>query len=90
MKKYSEIVKQLESLLELERENMIIKKKVATFSLDYDDDLVNNLPTPALNQKLVSLKFIIFNDNHQSSLCNCSKHFLDLVHMPAQNLVYDF
>ena len=41
MKKYSDIVKQLESLLDLEKETLIIKKKVATFSLDYDDDLVN-------------------------------------------------
>ena len=41
MKKYSDIVKQLEALLDLEKETLIIKKKVATFSLDYDDDLVN-------------------------------------------------
>ena len=40
MKKYSDIVRQLESLLELEKETLIIKKKVATFSLDYDDNLV--------------------------------------------------
>ena len=40
MKKYSDIVKQLEALLDLEKETLIIKKKVATFSLDYDDDLV--------------------------------------------------
>ena len=40
MKKYSESVKQLEDLLELEKETLVIKRKVATFSLDYDDDLV--------------------------------------------------
>ena len=42
MKKYSESVAQLETLLELEKETLIIKRKVATFSLDYDDDLVIN------------------------------------------------
>ena len=40
MTKYSDIVKQLEALLDLEKETLVIKKKVATFSLDYDDDLV--------------------------------------------------
>ena len=45
MKKYSDIVKQLESLLELEKETLIIKKKVATFSLDYDDNLVRHMPS---------------------------------------------
>ena len=40
MSKYSDIVKQLEALLDLEKETLVIKKKVATFSLDYDDDLV--------------------------------------------------
>ena len=39
--KYSDIVKQLEALLELEKETLVIKRKVSTFSLDYDDDLVN-------------------------------------------------
>ena len=43
MKKYSESVKQLEDLLEMEKETLVIKRKVATFSLDYDDDLVINL-----------------------------------------------
>ena len=38
--KYSDIVKQLEALLELEKETLVIKRKVSTFSLDYDDDLV--------------------------------------------------
>jgi len=41
MKKYSESVKQLEELLELEKETLFIKRKVATFSLDYDDDLAS-------------------------------------------------
>jgi len=41
MKKYSESVKQLEDLLELEKETLVIKRKVATFSLDYDDDLAS-------------------------------------------------
>ena len=40
LKKYSDIVRQLEMLLDLEKQTLIIKKKVATFSLDYDDDLV--------------------------------------------------
>ena len=40
MKKYSDIVRQLETLLDMEKQTLIIKKKVATFSLDYDDDLV--------------------------------------------------
>ena len=40
MTKDSDIVKQLEALLDLEKETLVIKKKVATFSLDYDDDLV--------------------------------------------------
>ena len=40
LKKYSEIVRQLEVLLDLEKQTLIIKKKVATFSLDYDDNLV--------------------------------------------------
>ena len=47
MKKYSDIVKQLESLLELEKETLLIKKKVATFSLDYDDNLVINRLMPS-------------------------------------------
>ena len=42
MKKYSESVSQLETLLELEKETLVIKRKVATYSLDYDDDLVIN------------------------------------------------
>ena len=40
MKKYSDVVADLEQLLELEKENLVIKKKVATFSLDYDDNLM--------------------------------------------------
>ena len=40
MKKYPEVVADLEQLLELEKENLVIKKKVATFSLDYDDNLM--------------------------------------------------
>ena len=40
MTKYSDIVRQLEKLLDMEKQTLIIKKKVATFSLDYDDDLV--------------------------------------------------
>ena len=47
MKKYSDIVRQLESLLELEKETLLIKKKVATFSLDYDDNLVINRLMPS-------------------------------------------
>jgi len=39
--KYSDIVKQLEALLELEKETLVIKRKVSTFSLDYDDDLAS-------------------------------------------------
>ena len=38
--KYSEAVRQLEGLLELERETLSVKRKVAGFSVDYDDDLV--------------------------------------------------
>ena len=40
MNKYSDIVRQLETLLDMEKQTLIIKKKVSTFSLDYDDDLV--------------------------------------------------
>ena len=40
MTKYSDIVRQLETLLDMEKQTLTIKKKVATFSLDYDDDLV--------------------------------------------------
>ena len=40
MKKYPEVVADLGQLLELEKENLVIKKKVATFSLDYDDNLM--------------------------------------------------
>ena len=41
--KYSEAVRQLEGLLELERETLSVKRKVAGFSVDYDDDLVINV-----------------------------------------------
>merc|ERR1719427_2031762 len=41
MEKYSESVKQVEELLDLERETLIIKRKVATFSIDYDDNLAS-------------------------------------------------
>ena len=40
MTKYTEVVKHLEMLLDLEKETLLIKKKVASFSLDYDDNLV--------------------------------------------------
>ena len=46
MKKYSTSVQQLEEVLELEKETQIIKKKVACFSLDYDDDLVIDFIRP--------------------------------------------
>ena len=39
--KYSAAMHQLEELLALERETLEIKRKVAEFSLDYDDDLVS-------------------------------------------------
>jgi len=39
--KYSEAVRQLEGLLELERETLSVKRKVAGFSVDYDDDLAS-------------------------------------------------
>ena len=38
--RYSEAVRQLEGLLELERETLSVKRKVAGFTVDYDDDLV--------------------------------------------------
>jgi len=41
MNKYSDIVRQLETLLDMEKQTLIIKKKVSTFSLDYDDDLAS-------------------------------------------------
>ena len=47
MEKYSESVKQVEELLDLERETLIIKRKVATFSIDYDDNLVILTQQPA-------------------------------------------
>ena len=41
--RYSEAVRQLEGLLELERETLSVKRKVAGFTVDYDDDLVINV-----------------------------------------------
>ena len=38
--KYSAAMRQLEELLDLERETELIRRKVAAFTLDYDDDLV--------------------------------------------------
>ena len=38
--RYSEAVRQLEGLLELERETLSVKRKVSGFTVDYDDDLV--------------------------------------------------
>ena len=38
--RYSEAVRQLEGLLELERETLSVKRKVSAFTVDYDDDLV--------------------------------------------------
>ena len=38
--KYAAAMRQLEELLDLERETELIKRKVAAFTLDYDDDLV--------------------------------------------------
>ena len=40
--RYSEAVRQLEGLLELERETLSVKRKVEGFTVDYDDDLVIN------------------------------------------------
>ena len=41
--RYSEAVRQLEGLLELERETLSVKRKVSGFTVDYDDDLVINV-----------------------------------------------
>ncbi len=38
--KYASAMRQLEEMLALERETELIKRKVAAFQLDYDDDLV--------------------------------------------------
>jgi hypothetical protein len=38
--KYAAAMRQLEELLDLERETELIRRKVAGFTLDYDDDLV--------------------------------------------------
>lgn len=81
MTKYSDIVKQLEALLDLEKETLVIKKKVATFNLDYDDDLVitkqAKLPIKCLQfgkiplswnlQQLKTTIFITSNLIHRSS-----------------------
>ena len=40
-RKYSEAMKELEELLDLERETERIKRKVADFTVDYDEDLVS-------------------------------------------------
>ena len=42
--RYSEAVRQLEGLLELERETLSVKRKVSGFTVDYDDDLVKTDP----------------------------------------------
>lgn len=42
--RYSEAVRQLEGLLELERETLSVKRKVSGFTVDYDDDLVMTDP----------------------------------------------
>ena len=39
--KYSAAMRQLEELLALERETEEVKRKVACYSVDYDDDLVS-------------------------------------------------
>jgi len=39
--RYSEAVRQLEGLLELERETLSVKRKVSGFTVDYDDDLAS-------------------------------------------------
>ncbi len=38
--KYAAAMRQLEQLLQLEHETELIRRKVAAFTLDYDDDLV--------------------------------------------------
>ena len=40
-RKYSKAMKELEELLDLERETERIKRKVADFTVDYDEDLVS-------------------------------------------------
>ena len=49
--RYSEAVRQLEGLLELERETLSVKRKVSGFTVDYDDDLVINVEYCCLAQK---------------------------------------
>ena len=43
-RKYSKAMKELEELLDLERETERIKRKVADFTVDYDEDLVSLEP----------------------------------------------
>ena len=49
---YSEAVAQLEELLQLEREGLALKRKVAAFTIDYDDDLVNRSASTLHNDSI--------------------------------------
>ena len=49
---YSEAVHQLEVLFNLERESLVLKRKVDCFSVDYNDDLEISPPSPV--DKIVS------------------------------------
>ena len=64
--KYSAAMRQLEELLALERETEEVKRKVAGFSLDYDDDLVSVVL--AKKKHLLILKPKIFSENLMKSL----------------------
>ena len=78
--KYSDIVKQLEALLELEKETLVIKRKVSTFSLDYDDDLVivHTIKSVMIkNMKISNLhvKYNYLNDCNIAGICGCFEYF---------------
>ena len=40
--RYGEAVRQLEGLLELERETLSVRRKVSEYTVDFDDDLVTS------------------------------------------------
>ena len=55
---YEEAVDQLEMLFNLERESLVLKRKVACFSVDYNDDLVISPSSPVCKIVAENVEFI--------------------------------